>query len=154
MILQRLVPGIGFGQALRIALASLGVGPLLPGNPVSGSGIAYAELRRSRVSSHRAAAAAFALVIGIPAASMALLAGPTLIGSGLAAPLPAGWQGVVLFAGSLAILLALGSWSRWHAAPVMIAPVVRSPRSAVPGPRPWCCCWDALPRSAMPRPSG
>jgi uncharacterized membrane protein YbhN (UPF0104 family) len=108
VILRRLVPELRLGRALRIAVASLGVGPLVPGNPVSGSGIGFAELRRARVPSPRAATAAFALVIAIPAASTAILAGPALIGSGLAAPLPAGWRGVVLVAGSLAIALAIG----------------------------------------------
>jgi uncharacterized membrane protein YbhN (UPF0104 family) len=109
LILRRLIPELGFGYAQRVALASLGVGPLVPGNPASGTGIGYAELRRVRVTTGRAATASFALVIGIPAASMAMLAGPTLIGSGLATSLPDGWKGVVLVAGALALVLAAGT---------------------------------------------
>lgn len=107
-----LLPGIALrrmdrrhdlGSALRIALAAMGVGPLLPGNPLTGSGIAYTELRR--VDTPRAPAAGWstALVIGIPACSMAALAGPALIASGLAAPLPSGWRTVVLVAGASAL---------------------------------------------------
>ncbi len=106
LVLRRLVPVLGLSAALRIALASLGVGPLVPGNPVSGSGIAFAELRRQHVPSKRAAPVSVALVIGIPAAAMAVLAAPTLIASGIAAPLPAGWRGVVLIAGAIALALA------------------------------------------------
>ena len=106
LVMRRLVPELSLSAALRIALASLGVGPLVPGNPVSGSGIAFAELHRQQVPSKRAAPVSVALVIGIPAASMALLAAPTLIASGIAAPLPAGWRGVVLIAGALALALA------------------------------------------------
>lgn len=106
LVLLRLVPGLRYGSALRVALASLGVGSLLPGNPATGGGIGFAELRRLGIARSDAAASSLALVIGVPAASMAVLAGPTLIGSGLAAPLPAGWRGVVLAAGLTAIALA------------------------------------------------
>jgi putative heme transporter len=103
--LRLLVPGLRFGPAARIALASLGVGPLLPANPLTGSGIAYAELRRCGVAQGRAAVAGTTLVIGLPAASMAALAGPALVASGLYAPLPAGWRDVVLAAGAGALAL-------------------------------------------------
>ena len=106
VVLARLIPGLRYGSALRVALASLGVGSLIPGNPASGGGIGFVELRRLGVARREAAASSVALVIGVPAASMAVLAGPTLIGSGLAAPLPAGWRGVVLAAGLMAIALA------------------------------------------------
>lgn len=108
LALRLLVPGLGPWDALRVAVASLGVGPLLPGNPLTGSGIAYAELRRLNVPSGRAAAASMTLVIALPAAAMAILAGPTLIASGLYAPLPAGWRDVVLAAGAAALALATG----------------------------------------------
>jgi uncharacterized membrane protein YbhN (UPF0104 family) len=104
--LRLLVPGLRRTPAAQITLASLGVGPLLPGNPLTGSGIAYAELRRGGVSAAHAAAAGTALVIGVPAGSMALLAGPTLVASGLSAPLPQGWRDVVLAAGSGALALS------------------------------------------------
>lgn len=106
LVLVRLIPGLRYGSALRVALASLGVGSLLPGNPLTGGGIGFAELRRLGVARSDAAASSVALVIGVPAASMAVLAGPTLIGSGLAAALPTGWRGVVLAAGLIAIALA------------------------------------------------
>jgi putative heme transporter len=100
-----LVPGLRLGSAARIAIAALGVGPLLPGSPLTGSGIAYAELRRVGTPAGRAAAASTTLVIGLPAAAMALLAGPTLVASGLYAPLPQGWRDVVLAAGAAALVL-------------------------------------------------
>jgi uncharacterized membrane protein YbhN (UPF0104 family) len=103
--LRLLVPGLRFAPAVRIALASLGVGPLLPANPLTGSGIAYAELRRIGVPTARAAAAGTTLVIALPAASMAVIAGPALVASGLAAPLPQGWRDVVLAAGAGALAL-------------------------------------------------
>jgi putative heme transporter len=103
--LRLLVPGLGVGTAVRIAVASLGVGPLLPGNPLTGSGIAYGELRRAQVPSRRAAVASTVLVIALPAASMAVLAGPALVASGLYAPLPQGWRDVVLAAGAGAVAL-------------------------------------------------
>jgi len=78
------------GSALRIAVAALGMGPRLPASPVTGSGIAYAELRRAGTPASEAATRSTALVIGIPASSMAVLAGPVLIASGLVAPLPPG----------------------------------------------------------------
>jgi uncharacterized membrane protein YbhN (UPF0104 family) len=105
--LMRMCPALAYSTSLRVAVAALGVGSLLPAGPITGSGLGYAELRRLAIPRGRAASAATALVIGIPALSMLVLAGPTLIASGLAAPLQPGWRGVVLLAGSIAVLLTL-----------------------------------------------
>jgi len=105
--LMRMCPALPYPTAARVAVAALGLGSLLPAGPIAGSGIGYAELRRLAIPRGRAASAATALVIGIPALSMLVLAGPTLIASGLAAPLQPGWRGVVLVAGGLAVALAL-----------------------------------------------
>jgi uncharacterized membrane protein YbhN (UPF0104 family) len=106
LVLRRLVPELSLSAGLRITLASLGVGQLLPGNPATGSGIAFAELRRRQIPSRRVAPVSVALVIAVPAASMALLAAPALLASGIAGSLPAGWRSVVLIAGAAAALLA------------------------------------------------
>lgn len=109
-----LLPGVALGRicweltystATRIAVAALGLGPLLPASPLTGSGIGYAELRRARIPSGRAATASTAVVIALPAVSMLVLAGPALIASGVRVPLPPGWRGAVLAAGALAVLL-------------------------------------------------
>jgi uncharacterized membrane protein YbhN (UPF0104 family) len=121
--LARICGELRFPTAARIAVAALGLGSLLPASPLTGSGIGYAELRRAGVPAVRAATASTAIVIGLPALSMLALAGPALIASGLAAPLPPGWRGVVLFAGCLAVVLTIaliallaGAWPRSRAA--------------------------------------
>ena len=106
--LRLMAPHLPRGRALRITLAALGIGPLLPGSPLTGSGIAFAELRRVGGGGAVSAARAGALVIAVPAASMALLAGPALVASGVLTPLPAGWKAVVILAGTAALGLAAG----------------------------------------------
>lgn len=132
--LSYVLPGIGLRlmapelrprRALQITLAALGVGPLLPGSPLTGSGIAFAELRREGAGSAAAAARAAALVIAVPAASMALLAGPALAASGALTPLPAGWKGVVIFAGAGA--LGLGGAIAAAVAGVWASPRIQRP---------------------------
>ena len=107
VMLRVLVPRLPYAATMRIAVAALGAGALLPGQPLPGGGIAYRELRRRDVPAKRAAAASTALMLVIPAASMALLAGPGLLVSGLRSPLPAGWRGVVDAAAVASFLLAL-----------------------------------------------
>ncbi len=104
--LSRLCPALPGWTAMRVAVGSLGVGPLLPGNPLTASGIAYTELRRARRPGGEALAASTAIVFGIPILSMLAIAGPALLGSGAFAPLPAGWRGVVLACGIAALCLA------------------------------------------------
>jgi putative heme transporter len=104
--LSRLCPALRRWTAMRVAVGSLGVGPLLPGNPLTASGIAYGELRRARRPGGQALAASTAIVFAIPILSMLAIAGPALIASGAFAPLPAGWRGVVLACGLTALGLA------------------------------------------------
>jgi putative heme transporter len=104
-LLRLLVGELPYRTSLRIAVAALGVGALLPGQPAPGAGIAYRECRRRGVAAGRATRASALLMVGVPAASMMLLAGPALVTSALLAALPAGWNGVVWAAAGLSLVL-------------------------------------------------
>jgi hypothetical protein len=75
----------------------------------------------------RALAVSTALILVVPAASMALLAGPALLISGIASPLPGGWRliidilGVAAFFAAAAILLVVAVGRRANHAPASLA---------------------------------
>ena len=125
--LLRLLTGLQYGLSVRISTAALAVGALLPGSQLPGGGIAYRELLRRGIPRRRALAVSTALILVVPAASMALLAGPALLISGLWSPLPSGWRAVldVLGIGALvlaaAILLVVAVGRRANHAPASLA---------------------------------
>ncbi|MGN6378820.1 MAG: lysylphosphatidylglycerol synthase transmembrane domain-containing protein [Gaiellales bacterium] len=105
-VLSRLTARLlGLATATRVMVASLGVGSLLPGQPVPAGAIAYPEMRRAGMATGRATAAATAAIVLVPACSMLLLAGPALTVSGLFVSMPPGWAGTVIAAGVIALLL-------------------------------------------------
>jgi putative heme transporter len=107
VILARLTrpAGVSGGDATRILLAAVGVGGLVPGQPLPAAAIAVAELRLRGMAFAAATTAAAITLVVVPATSMTLLAAPTLLASGIAGHLPPGWREGVLAAGSAALLL-------------------------------------------------
>jgi uncharacterized membrane protein YbhN (UPF0104 family) len=91
----------------RVVVASLGVGSLLPGQPVPAGAITFRELRRAGLAAGHATAAATATIVLVPACSMLILAGPALTMSGLFVSLPPGWANTVVAAGAIALALTL-----------------------------------------------
>jgi putative heme transporter len=104
--LLRLLTGFGFALSVRISTAALAVGALIPGAQLPGGGIAYRELLRRGVPRRRALAVSTALVLVVPAASLALLAGPALLVSGTKSNLPASWRAILDLLGIAALMLA------------------------------------------------
>ncbi len=105
LALAQLVPGLALGTSACIAVAAFGAGSLVPGQPAAGIAVTVRELSRRGLPMRRATAPAALLLAGIPAASMALLAGPTLVASAAWAPLPDGWRVLVAVLGALALVL-------------------------------------------------
>ena len=93
--------------AARITFAAIGVGNLVPGQPAPETLIAYRELSARGVSRSRSLAAPLVMVVAVPAAAMALLAGPLLLISGVVLKLPSGWQIPVVTAGVIATILGI-----------------------------------------------
>jgi putative heme transporter len=114
--LLRLLTGFDYALSVRIATAAVALGALVPGSQLPGGGIAYRELLRRGVPRRRALAVSTALVLVVPAASMALLAGPALLIAGLWAPFPGGWRVVLdilgiaflVMAGAILLVVAVG----------------------------------------------
>ena len=125
--LLRILTELRYTLSLQISTAAIAVGALVPGANLPGGGIAYRELLRRGIPRKRALAVSTALILVVPAASMALLAGPALLISGLASPLPAGWRLVldVLAGGAFflaaAILLVVAVGRRANHAPASLA---------------------------------
>lgn len=125
--LLRLLTGFDYALSVRIATAALAVGALVPGSQLPGGGIAYRELLRRGFPRRRALAVSTALVLVVPAASMALLAGPALLISGTKSPLPAGWSaildvlGIAFLVVAAAILLVVAVGRRANHAPASLA---------------------------------
>jgi putative heme transporter len=93
--------------ATRITFAAIGVGNLVPGQPAAETLICYRELHVRGVSRARAVATPLVMAVAVPAAAMALLAGPLLLISGAGLSLPEGWRVPVLTAGSLSAVLGI-----------------------------------------------
>jgi uncharacterized membrane protein YbhN (UPF0104 family) len=108
-ILARLVANTAVRAltAARITFAAIGVGNLVPGQPAPETLICYRELRLRGVSRSQAVAAPLVLVVAVPAAAMALLAGPLLLISAAGVSLPEGWRVPVLTAGAIASVLGI-----------------------------------------------
>jgi uncharacterized membrane protein YbhN (UPF0104 family) len=104
--LLRLLTGLRYAVSIRISTAALAIGTLVPGSQLPGGGIAYRELLRRGIPRRRALAVSTALVLVVPAASMALLAGPALLISGVKSELPASWRAILDLLGIAALMLA------------------------------------------------
>ena len=109
LILARLVRNtpVGPWTAARITFAAIGVGNLVPGQPAAETLICFRELRVRGVSRTKAVATPLVMVVAVPAAAMALLAGPLLLVSGAGLSLPEGWRAPVLAAGAIASVLGI-----------------------------------------------
>jgi uncharacterized membrane protein YbhN (UPF0104 family) len=105
LVLALLAPRLRPLTSLRIAMAALGTGSLLPGQPVGSLAVTIRELTRRGIPGRRATQIAIVALVGVSASSMALLAGPTLVLSAIWAPLPSGWRGLVAFFGAIALVL-------------------------------------------------
>ena len=105
VVLALLVPGLALPVGAGIAVAAFGAGSLVPGQPAGGIAVTVRELARRGLPVRRAAPTAAALLAGVPAASMAVLAGPTLLASAAWAPLPGGWRTLVAVLGGCALPL-------------------------------------------------
>ena len=105
VVLALLVPGLALPVGAGIAVAAFGAGSLVPGQPAGGIAVTVRELARRGLPMRRATPAAAALLAGVPAVSMAVLAGPTLLASAAWAPLPGGWRTLVALLGGFALLL-------------------------------------------------
>ena len=105
LVLVQLVPGLAVRASACIAVAAFGAGSLVPGQPAGGIAVTVRELVRRGLPVRRATPPAAILLAGVPAASMALLAGPTLVASAAWAPLPDGWRALVAVLGALALVL-------------------------------------------------
>ena len=125
--LLRVLTELQYSLSLQISTAAVAIGALLPGAHLPGGGIAFRELRRRGIPRKRALAVSTALILVVPAASMALLAGPALLISGIASPLPGGWRLVLDILGvaacflATAILLVVAVGRRAHHAPASLA---------------------------------
>jgi putative heme transporter len=104
--LLRLLTGFEYALAIRISTAALTLGALVPGAQLPGGGIAYRELLRRGIPRRRALAVSTALVLVVPAASLALLSGPALLVSGVKSNLPASWRAILDLLGIAALMLA------------------------------------------------
>jgi putative heme transporter len=125
--LLRLLTGFEYALAIRISTAALTLGALVPGAQLPGGGIAYRELLRRGIPRRRALAVSTALVLVVPAASLALLSGPALLVSGVKSNLPASWRAILDLLGiaalmlAAAILLVVAVGRRAHHAPASLA---------------------------------
>ena len=125
--LLRILTELQYWLSLQISTAAVAIGTLVPGSHLPGGGIAFRELRRRGIPRKRALAVSTALILVVPAASMALLAGPALLISGIASPLPGGWRLVIDILGvaacflATAILLVVAVGRRAHHAPASLA---------------------------------
>jgi uncharacterized membrane protein YbhN (UPF0104 family) len=125
--LLRILTELQYSLSLQISTAAVAIGTLVPGSHLPGGGIAFRELRRRGIPRKRALAVSTALILVVPAASMALLAGPALLISGIASPLPGGWRLVIDVLGvaacflATAILLVVAVGRRAHHAPASLA---------------------------------
>jgi putative heme transporter len=104
--LLRLLTGFGYALSARISTAAITLGALIPGSQLPGGGIAYRELLRRGIPRRRALAVSTALVLVVPAASIALLAGPALLISGTKSDLPSSWRAILDLLGIAALMLA------------------------------------------------
>jgi putative heme transporter len=91
--------------AARVTMTALGVGGLLPGQPLPGGALGYRELRERGVAARTAAFSLTVMIVAVPASSMLVLAAPMLVASGMLAPLPAGWRAATITAGVTATML-------------------------------------------------
>ncbi len=125
--LLRILTELQYSLSLQISTAAVAIGTLVPGSHLPGGGIAFRELRRRGIPRKRALAVSTALILVVPAASMALLAGPARRISGIASPLPGGWRLVIDVLGvaacflATAILLVVAVGRRAHHAPASLA---------------------------------
>jgi uncharacterized membrane protein YbhN (UPF0104 family) len=104
--LLRLLTGFQYAVSIRISTAALAIGALVPGANLPGGGIAFRELRRRAIPRRRALAVSTALILVVPAASLALLAGPALLISGTSSDLPSSWRAILDLLGIAALMLA------------------------------------------------
>jgi uncharacterized membrane protein YbhN (UPF0104 family) len=104
--LLRLLTGFQYATSIRISTAALTLGALVPGAQLPGGGIAYRELLRRGIPRRRALAVSTALVLVVPAASLALLSGPALLLSGVKSDLPSSWRAILDLLGIAALMLA------------------------------------------------
>jgi putative heme transporter len=104
--LLRLLTGFGYALSIRISTAAITLGALVPGSQLPGGGIAFRELLRRGVPRRRALAVSTALVLVVPAASLALLSGPALLIAGTQSDLPASWRAILDLLGIAALMLA------------------------------------------------
>jgi putative heme transporter len=104
--LLRLLTGFGYALSIRISTAAITLGALVPGSQLPGGGIAFRELLRRGVPRRRALAVSTALVLVVPAASLALLAGPALLIAGTQSDLPASVRAILDLLGIAALMLA------------------------------------------------
>ncbi|HET7171908.1 MAG TPA: flippase-like domain-containing protein [Gaiellales bacterium] len=124
--LLRLLTGFQYAVSIRISTAALAIGALIPGANLPGGGIAFRELRRRGIPRRRALAVSTALVLVVPAASLALLAGPALLISGTHSNLPPNWRvildllGIAALMLAAAILLVVAVGRRAHHAPASL----------------------------------
>ncbi len=125
--LLRILTELQYTLSLQISTAAVAIGALVPGSHLPGGGIAFRELRRRGIPRKRALAVSTALILVVPAASMALIAGPGLLISGIASPLPGGWRVLIDIVGvaacvlAVAILLVVAVGRRAHHAPASLA---------------------------------
>jgi len=124
--LLRLLTGFEYAVSVRISTAALAIGALIPGSHLPGGGIAFRELRRRGIPRRRALAVSTALILVVPAASLALLAGPALLISGAYSELPPNWRAILDLLGiaglmlAAAILLVVAVGRRAHHAPASL----------------------------------
>jgi uncharacterized membrane protein YbhN (UPF0104 family) len=124
--LLRLLTSFQYATSIRISTAALALGALIPGANLPGGGIAFRELRRRGIPRRRALAVSTALVLVVPAASLALLAGPALLLAGTKSDLPPNWRVILDLLGiaglmlAAAILLVVAVGRRAHHAPASL----------------------------------
>ena len=104
--LLRLLTGLRYAVSIRISTAALAIGALIPGAQLPGGGIAYHELLHRGIPRRRALAVSTALVLVVPAASLALLSGPALLISGMSSELPSSTRAILDLLGIAALMLA------------------------------------------------
>jgi uncharacterized membrane protein YbhN (UPF0104 family) len=124
--LLRLLTGFGYALSIRISTPAITLGTLVPGSQLPGGGIAFRELRRRGIPRRRALAVSTALILVVPAASLALLAGPALLVAGTQSDLPPNWRvildllGIAALVLAAAILLVVAVGRRAHHAPASL----------------------------------
>jgi hypothetical protein len=84
--------------AARITFATIGIGNLVPGQPAPETARSNRELQRSGVSRTQSLAVPLVLLVATPSVAMILLAGPTLLISGVTITLPGRWRVPVIVA--------------------------------------------------------